>query len=152
MWIIDFLFRRHRAKTVGIGFAIGLPALMLAALFQMSEPISEQDMMKVAAIALHDHYSVNPPYGVWTFDGVRINEDERLVVDVNVSVIPHATFIETRNQRVRYSYLKLACPLADAGVNKWLDDIKVWINLTFHDKTLIEAPCPRDPKAGVYAS
>ena len=150
MWFSNFL-RRHRRKTVGVSFAFALPALLLATMVHLSEPISHEDSLNVAAIALHDHYSANPPYGVWNFDGVRIDEG-RLVVDVNVSVIPHATFIETRNKRIRYSYLKLACPSAKADVQKWLDNKPVWIHLNFNGKTLIEGRCPRDPSAGVFAS
>lgn len=149
--ISDF-FRRNRRKTLAVGFAFALPGLLLATLVHISEPVSHDDAMNVAAIALHDHYSANPPYGVWSFDGVRITDDERLVVDVHVTVIPHATFIETRNKRIRYSYMKLACPSGDAEVQKWLDDIPVWINLNFHGKTLIEGSCPRDPRSGIFAS
>lgn len=149
--IFDF-FRRNRRKALGVGLALALPALLLGALVQMSEPISHEDAMSVAAIALHDHYSVNPPYGVWSFDGVRITDDERLVVDVHVTVIPHATFIETRNKRIRYSYLKLACPPENAWVYEWLHGRdRIWINLHHHGKTLMQAPCPSNNDKGFFS-
>ncbi len=151
MSIAKFL-RRHRRKTLGVTFALALPAILLVVMAQLAKPVSHEDTLNVAAIALHDYYSVNPPYGVWTFNGVRITDDERLVVDVHVSVIPHATFIETRNKRIRYSYLKLACPAATANVHKWLDKIPVWINLNFHGKTLLEGACPRGSKSSIFAS
>ena len=152
MWITDFFFRRHRRKTFGVFMAVGLPAVALVWLMQIAKPISHDDSLNVAAIALHDHYTVNPPYGVWVFDGVRITEGDRIVVDVNVTVIPHATFIETRNKRIRYSYMKLACPAKDAPVQKWLEGKKIWVNLNFHGKTLMEAVCPKDPQGGIFAS
>jgi len=150
MPIID-LIRRHRQKCIGVSIAVGIPVVFLAFMFQFSKPAAQEDLLSVAAIALHDHYSINPPYGVWAFDGVRITDDNRLVVDVHVAVIPHATFIETRNKRIRYSYMKLACPSAKADVQKWLGDVPVWINLNFHGKTLLEGTCPKNPKGKFFA-
>lgn len=152
MWTTDFFFRRHRDKTFGVLVAVGLPAVGLLWLMQMTKSAPHDNSMDVAAIALHDHYTANPPYRVWDFDGVRITEDDRIVVDVHVAVIPHATFIETRNMRIRYSYLKLACPAKDAPVQKWLGDKKIWINLNFHGKTLMEAACPRDPRSRMFTN
>jgi hypothetical protein len=79
-------------------------------------------------------------------------EDKRIVVDVHVAVVPHATVIESRNNRTRYSYMKLACPGNDAIVANWTDDVRVWVNLHFHGKTLIEAACPKGQQGTLYTS
>jgi len=148
--IVNFI-RRNRRKLLGTSLALSVPALLLAGLFAVSQSNEKMDAMRVAAIALNDYYADNPPYGVWDFQGVRITDDERLMVDVHVAVTPHATFIETRNMRIRYSYLKLACPKAKANVHQWLKNQTVWINLHFHGKTLMEGACPRG-KGGFFTS
>ena len=151
MWFKNFM-STHRRKLLGLAAVFVLPAMILGFLFIAANSGSEKQAMRVAAIALQDHYSENPPYGVWEFESVRISEDERLIVDVHVAVIPHATFIKTRNKRIRYSYLKLACPKADAPVHAFLQNQTVWINLRFHEETLLLGACPKTGADGYFTS
>ena len=150
--LINKFFRRHRRKILGIAFVMLAPGLLIAGLFVMSSTDTVSRDLKVAAIAINDHYLDNPPYGVWRYDGVRITGENRLIVDVHVAVIPHATFIRTRNNRIRYSYLKLACPKAGANVHRYLVGTPIWINLKFHDETLLLGACPKSLKGGLYTS
>ena len=71
---------------------------------------------------------------------------------MHVAVVPHATVIESRNNRIRFSYMKLACPSGDPVVEKWITETKVWINLHFHGKTLIEAACPKPTDTKLFSS
>ncbi|MBT6093492.1 MAG: hypothetical protein HOH04_01330 [Rhodospirillaceae bacterium] len=151
MSIIDF-YHRHRRKIIGLGFTMAIPAGLIAALMTMAITGPSEDAMRTAAIALDAYYSDNPPNGVWEYQGVRIVDDKRIVVDVHVSVVPHATVIESRNNRIRYSYMKLACPSANQMVENWTDDVLVWINLNFHGKTLIEGACPKQKQGALFVS
>ena len=151
MKIIDFILR-HKAKIRGIVIAAMVPAVFLGGLFIAASSGPDTDELRAAAIALDNFYSDNPPNGVWEYQGVRIVDNKRLVVDVHVAVVPHATVIESRNNRIRFSYMKLACPSGNPMVDKWLTDTKVWINLHFHGKTLIEAACPKPTGEALFSS
>jgi len=152
MLIADFI-RRHRRKIFGIAMTMAVPAGLIAGLLVMATYSGpSNDALRTAAIALDAYYAENPPNGVWEYQGVRVVEGKRIVVDVHVAVVPHATVIESRNNRIRYSYMKLACPGNDAVVANWTDDVRVWVNLHFHGKTLIEAACPKGPQGNLYTS
>lgn len=151
MGIVDF-FYRHKAKIRGIVIAIMVPTVFLGGLFIAARNGPDADDLRTAAIALDNFYSENPPNGVWEYQGVRIVDNKRIVVDVHVAVVPHATVIESRNNRIRFSYMKLACPAGDPVVEKWITETKVWINLHFHGKTLIEAACPKPTDTKLFSS
>ena len=151
MWIANFI-SRHRSKTAGISIAFIVPALAVLGLALMSKYDAQMESMQQAQVALESHYSANPPNRVWDYQGVRISERKRLVVDVHVGVIPHATFIKTRNGRIRYSYMKLACPKAGAAVHNQLNGETIWINLHFHGDVLLEGACPKPTAGGMFTS
>lgn len=151
MLIIDFL-SRHRRKIRGIFIAMAIPAVFLGGIMLAAKSGPSEDTMRAAAIALDAFYNENPPNGIWEYQGVRIVDNKRLVIDVHVAVVPHATVIESRNERIRYSYMKLACPSSDPVVDKWIKETRVWINLHFHGKTLIEAACPKLSQGNFFTS
>lgn len=151
MLIADF-YHRHRRRLNGLALAVAVPAGLLFGFLTIAKTGVSPDALRAAAIALDTHYNQNPPNGVWRYDGVRIVDNKRLVVDVHVAVVPHATVIESRNKRIRYSYMKLACPSGDPELEKWIDEARVWINLNFYGKTLIEAPCPKKTEGGLFSS
>jgi len=151
MSIVNF-FQRHRRKILGTLFAFMAPGLLIGGMLVISKSGESPKAMKVAAIALNDYYSDNPPFGVWNYEGVRITEEEKLIVDVHVAVIPHATFIKTRNKRIKYSYLKLACPKNSPELHRYLEGQVVWINMHFHGETLLLGACPLSTKGAVYTS
>ncbi len=71
------------------------------------------------------------------------------MVDVDVTKVPHAKIIRSRNKRIQYSYLKLACPPLDAPIRRALvDGSPLWINLHFEGATILEGACPSDTKNG----
>ena len=150
MSVVDFYYH-HRRKLKGLALALSAPALLLVGLIGVSTPDTSVETLRTAAIALDNYYTDNPPNGVWQYKGVRI-VDSRLIIDVHVGIVPHATVIESRNKRIRYSYMKLACPTGDPIVDKWTEESRVWINLNFHGKTLIEGKCPKGKQGGLYTS
>ncbi|MEK9752372.1 MAG: hypothetical protein VW338_04065 [Rhodospirillaceae bacterium] len=158
MRILDFI-RRHKVKIRGIVITAMVPVVFLGALFLAARNGPDVDDLRAAAIALDNFYSDNPPNGVWEYQGVRVVDDKRIVVDdkrivvdVHVAVVPHATVIESRNNRIRLSYMKLAYPTGDPVVAKWITETKVWINLHFHGKTLIEAAYPKPTEDKLFSS
>ena len=151
MAIIDFI-RRHRNKSRGVAIAVLIPVIFLGALMLVAKSGPDADEMRAAAIALDTFYSDNPPNGVWEYQGVRIVDGNRLVVDVHVAVVPHATVIESRNNRIRFSYMKLACPTGDPLVEKCISQTRVRINLHFHGKTLIGDARPRYTQGDMFSS
>jgi hypothetical protein len=151
MRILDFI-RRHKVKIRGIVITAMVPVVFLGALFLAARNGPDVDDLRAAAIALDNFYSDNPPNGVWEYQGVPVVDDKRIVVDVHVAVVPHATVIESRNNRIRFSYMKLACPTGDPVVAKWITETKVWINLHFYGKTLIEAACPKPTEDKLFSS
>ena len=146
------LYRRHRRKMNGLVLAIVMSGGLIAGLMTAAYTGPSDDALRAAAIALDTYYNENPPNGVWRYEGVRIVDNKRLVIDVHVAVVPHATVIESRNKRIRYSYMKLACPHGDPIVERWLEETKLWINLNFHGKTLIEGACPREKQGTLFSS
>ncbi len=151
MSIVDLILS-HRRKIRGIAIAIAVPAMFLGGLLLAAKSGPDEESLRTAVIALDAFYSDNPPNGVWDYQGVRIVDGKRLVVDVHVSIVPHASVIASRNKRIRFSYMKLACPSGDPIVEKWIEKSRVWINLHFHGKTLIEAACPRNIQGNLYTS
>jgi len=151
MQIVDF-FHNHSTKLRGVVLAVFVPLVFLGGLFLVAKSGPDTEALRTAAIALDNFYNENPPNGVWEYQGVRIVDDKRLVIDVHVAVVPHATVIESRNKRIRFSYMKLACPVGDPIVEEWTKQSRVWINLHFHGKTLIEAACPHIKKDSLFAS
>ena len=150
MSVVDFYYH-HRRKLKGLALALSAPALLLVGLMGISTPDPSSETVRAAAIAVDNYYNDNPPNGVWQYQGVRI-VDNHLVIDVHVGIVPHATVIESRNKRIRYSYMKLACPAGDKIVEKWAEGTRIWINLNFHGKTLIEGKCPKGKQGGLYTS
>ncbi len=151
MSIVKF-YHRHRRKIIGLALTLAIPAGLIAGLMTLAMPGPSENNMRTAAIALDAYYRDNPPNGVWEYQGVRIVDQKRVIVDVHVSVVPHATVIESRNNRIRYSYMKLACPSKNMVVDNWTSDVRVWVNLNFHGKTLIEAACPKQKQGNLFIS
>ena len=79
-----------------------------------------------------------------------VTDDERVVIDVNVPVIQEADVIRTRNGRIKYSYLKLACPPVGAPILQHMDGQLLYVNLHYNGESFIEAACPKEGRAGFF--
>ncbi len=129
-----------------------IPGAVLATLSFYAEDMSQEDALEVAAVAVKNYIDENPPRQGWQATKVYINSDMNLVVDVHVPRFDHAEVIRTRSQRVRFSYLKLACPPENAWVYEWLQGKeRIWINLHHHGKSLMLAACPSSSQSGFFS-
>ena len=129
-----------------------IPGAALFGLSQFTEEMSQEDALEVAAVAVQNYIDENPPRQGWRATKTYIGLEKNLVVDVHVPRFDHAEVIRTRKERIKYSYLKLACPPQDAWVYDWLDgNNQIWINLHHHGETLLRAPCPGGKSKGFFS-
>lgn len=148
MWISD-LFHAKRWFFISLASAIAIPGLTLLTLSQFADEMSDEEALEVATVAVKNYVDENPPRKGWRATGIYVGSDRNVVVDVHVSRYDHAQVINQRNQRIQYSYLKLACPPSDAWVYQWLDGKdRIWVNLHHHGETIIKAPCPGAKRNG----
>ncbi len=151
MWITHFI-RERRWFFSSLGAAILIPAVTILALGQFAEDVSEDEALEVAAVAVKNYVDQNPPRQGWRATDIYIGASRNVVVDVHVPNFDHAAVIQSRNERVRFSYLKLACPPANAWVYDWLEGRdRIWINLHHHGETLLKAPCPNGAGKGFFS-
>lgn len=148
MWISD-LFRARRWFFISLAAAIAIPSLTLLTLSQFADEMSEEEALEVASVAVKNYVDENPPRKGWRATNIYIGTKHNVIVDVHVSRYDHAQVINERNQRIQYSYLKLACPPTDAWVYQWLSGKdRIWVNLHHHGETIIKAPCPSAKNSG----
>ena len=97
-----------------------------------------------AAAGKVDAYSrLNPPRGNWLAKGVRIVDDETLVLDVELPSLYQASVIASRRARVKYAYVKLACPPAEAGHRELMTPGgRVRVALRYQGRLVAEGSCP----------
>lgn len=142
MWLSDFI-RAKRWFILSLVITLGVPSAVLATMAQFAREMSDQEALEVAAVAVKNYIDENPPRPGWRATKVYIDAKHSIIVDVHVPVFAHAQVIRERNERIRYSYMKLACPPPDAWVFDWLgEQNRLWINLNHHGETIIKAPCP----------
>ncbi len=133
----------------GIAGVFLLPLVVVAVLSLFIDDKSEDTALAASAAAIEAYYVKNPPNGLWKATGVSVTDDKRVMVNVDVAKVPHAKIIRSRNKRIQYSYLKLACPPLDAPINRALvEGNRLWINLHFEGATILEGACPVDTKSG----
>ena len=138
-----------RRAPWSIAGALLLPLIGLAIVSLFIDDGSEDKALAASAIAVGGYYADNPPNGFWKATDVRVTDDKRLIVDVDVTRAPHAKIIRSRNKRIQYSYLKLACPPSDAPINRILaEGSPLWINLHFEGASILKGACPSDTKSG----
>ncbi len=148
MWIIDII-RAKRWFFTSLLIALLIPGTILATLTHFAEEMSDDEALQVAAVAVKNYVDENPPREGWRATKIYIDESKAVVVDVQVPRFDHAQVIRSRSERIRYSYLKLACPPTDAWVYEWLQGSdRIWINLHHHGKTIYKAPCPSNKSKG----
>ncbi len=151
MWFTD-LIRQKRWFIFSLFSAIAVPGLVLVTLSHFAEELSEEDALAVAAIAVKNYVDENPPANGWRTTDIHVTDDQRLVVDIHVPVFEHAQVIKSRNKRIRYSYLKLACPPSNAWVYEWFGGgDRIWIKLHHHGDEILEAPCPKVDSKSFYS-
>lgn len=151
MWIIDKI-RAKRWFFTSLLITLLVPGTILATMNYFAEEMSDAEALQVAAVAVKNYVDENPPREGWKATKIYIDESKAVVVDVQVPRFDHAQVIRSRSERIRYSYLKLACPPGDAWVYEWLNgEDRIWINLHHHGKTIYKAPCPSN-KAKNYLS
>lgn len=151
MFISD-LVQNKRWFVYSLIVTILVPGTIIATMAHFAEDMSEDDVLEVAAVAVKNYIDQNPPRQGWRATNTYVDDKKAVVVDVNVPQFSHAKVIKQRNDRIKYSYLKLACPPADAWVFDWLHgDDRIWINLHHQGETIIKAPCPGGKTSGFMA-
>lgn len=151
MWIADFI-RARRWFFISLSITVAVPAVILATMTQFAEEMTESEALEVAAVAVKNYIDENPPRQGWKATNIHIDDKLAIVVDVHVPKFSHAQVIRQRSERIRYSYLKLACPPPDAWVFEWLHgENRIWINLHHHGDTIVKAPCPSNTDKGYLA-
>ena len=144
MWLKQMIIENRRF-IFSFVLAIAIPGLAIFALGNFATVVSEEDSLEVAAVAVKNYIDENPLYNRWEATKIHKDHDEeRVIVHVHVPKHKHAKVIKSRNKRIRYSYLKLACPGRDAWLYKWFDDTQeLWVKLHHHGEELLTAPCPK---------
>lgn len=151
MWLSDIISSKRWFFT-SLLITLMVPGLVLATLTYYAEDMSQDEALEVAAVAVKNYIDENPPRQGWQATKIYINGDMNLMVDVGVPRFDHAEVIRTRSERIKYSYLKLACPPENAWVYEWLHGKdRIWINLHYNGKTLLEAPCPNAKAKGFFS-
>ncbi len=142
MWISNFI-RERRWFFLSLSGALLIPAVALSMLSLYAEDVSEEEALAAAAVAVKNYVDAHPPKPGWRTTKIYVGDEQNVVMDVHVPDFDHASVIGTRSERVKYSYLKLACPPSDAWVHDWLEgNDRIWVHLHHHGKTLLRAPCP----------
>lgn len=151
MAISDFI--KSRSWFIGsLGAAICIPAVVIMALGQFAEDMSDDEALEVAAVAVKNYVDENPPRQGWRATDIYIGTERNVVVDVHVPHFDHAAVIRSRSERIRYSYLKLACPPSNAWVYDWLEGRdRIWVNLHHHGESLLKAPCPGGSEGSFFS-
>ncbi len=140
----------NRRAPWGLAAALLLPLVFLAVASLFVDDGSEDKALAAAATSVKAYYADNPPNGLWVATGVRVTDDKRVMVDVDVTKAKHANVIRSRNKRIQYSYLKLACPPSEAPISRVLvEGSALWINLHFEGATILEGACPSDTESGL---
>jgi len=151
MWLSDIISSK-RWFVISLLITLMIPGAVLATLSFYAEDMTQEEALQVAAVAVKNYIDENPPRQGWKATSVYINDKQNLVVDVHVPRFDHAEVIRTRSERIKYSYLKLACPPQDAWVFDWLHgEDRIWVNLHHHGKSLLEAPCPSNKEKGFFS-
>ena len=133
-----------QALLLGGFLAAAIPTALMVAPKLWTETLSDRQIIELAAANFGNHLAENPLRTGWKLTSLRVTSDLRLVADVKVILRRHAEIIKSRNARIKYSYLKLACPPADAAVFTTVPGEKtLWIRLHHQGDTLIEAGCPK---------
>ena len=143
--ILDKFGRFANGMFVGIMIAVALPASLIIGVKLSEDTPSKREILNLAAANFGNYLTENPLRIGWKMTAIRVTQDLRLVVDVKVILRREAKVIKSRNSRIKYSYLKLACPPPDADVFRTLPGGEtLWIRLHHQGDTLIEAGCPKD--------
>jgi hypothetical protein len=133
-----------QALLLGGFLAAAIPTALMVAPKLWTETLSDRQIIELAAANFGNHLAENPLRTGWKLTSLRVTSDLRLVADVKVILRRHAEIIKSRNARIKYSYLKLACPPTDAAVfTTLLGEKTLWIRLYHQGDTLIEAGCPK---------
>mgnify|MGYP003571174468 FL=1 len=152
MWISDIISSK-RWFFISLLITLLVPGAVLATLSFYAEDMSQEEALEVAAVAVKNYIDENPPRQGWQATKVYVSQDMNLMVDVHVPRFDHAEVIRTRSERIKYSYLKLACPPDGAWVYEWMTgDNRIWINLHHHGNSLLAAPCPNNQSKGFFNS
>jgi len=122
---------------------VGLPLALIGVARILATDIPKSDRMEVARAVLEEHVRRNPPNKEWTMTETRITDDLKLEMDVDVTNYDQAQVILSRSGRIRYSYMKLACPEPGSAVFGHLPEREtVWINLHYNNRPIVTGACP----------
>lgn len=133
----------RRRTVIILGILLTAPLVLIGLLRLMATDSSKAEVMEVARAVLEEHIGRNPPNRTWEMTGNRINEDGQLEMDVNVTSFHQAQVIQSRTGRVKYSYMKLACPALEAKVYDLLPkDETIWVQLHYNGTPIVRGACP----------
>lgn len=136
--------RITRRMRRGLALILGVPALMLTVALVMTEDESRLERQQFAMLALKEDMRDVPLQNGWWIKNVRLNDKDRIEMDVELGYHYQAEFIKSRNGRIQHSYLKLACPRVGANVFGHMKDLEtVWIRLLYKDQVIVTGACPR---------
>jgi hypothetical protein len=126
------------------GMIIVSGVVLAGANFFAKDAVDEQTL-KIAALALAEDMQNTPPrQSGWVVSKITISQQFRLEMDVEVAYAYQADFIRSRSGRVRYSYLKLACPPPEGKVYTVLGEREnVWLRLNYNNEVLVSGLCPK---------
>lgn len=132
----------HGERTAVVGSEKSASAAFVIDLFSTDD----DQRLKRAAAYLDNFTRLNPPNGVWRQQGVEVVGGKTLRMQVDVPYRQHAQAIMTRRERIRYSYVKLACPPLDSGLGEFMaSDDRIVVELVHNGESIAEGTCPRHP-------
>lgn len=133
----------NRRNVLIASTIILIPLMLIGIARLMSTQVPKSEILKVARAVLIDHADTHPLSMGWQFVEARISDQDTLEMVVNVASIEQARVILSRRGRIRYSYMKRACPAPDANVYKVLPKNQtVWVRLQYHDTFIVSGACP----------
>ena len=133
----------NRRTLTAIGLIVGLPVILIGLARLMATEAPKSEVMEVARAVLEEHVRRIPPNKTWQMTATRVTEDNKLEMDVDIANYHQAKVIESRSGRVRYSYMKLACPDLDATVYQQLPKNEtIWIQLHYNGNPIVRGACP----------
>jgi len=127
-----------------VSLIILIPSLFLiGSLFFARDGSRNEDMQIAALVLAEDMHSVLLQNG-WSINRVFVNDKQQVELDIDLAYSYQAEFIKSRNGRVQFSYVKLACPPPEAKVYSILPKFEsVWVHLLYNKELIVKGACPK---------
>jgi len=143
--------RASERKAVALfGMCLLIPALVLIGLGIVADDdtsgayhMDAGHQLARAADKVRAYSRHNAPWSDWKAGEVRVTDENTIKFDVELATPRQATVISTRRPRIQYSYVKLACPPAEAGHKELMEmGDKLVVALHYQGKLVAEGACP----------